>query len=483
MPVAIEPSRPTRIRYGVLAFACTLSMITYLDRVCMGSAAKWIIHDLGLKSEADLKWVFAAFGFAYALFEVPSGWLGDVFGPRIVLVRIVLWWSLFTATTGLVGLPVGGYVLGGVGTLMVVRFLFGMGEAGAYPNITRALHNWFPFHERGSAQGSVWMSGRLMGGLTPLLWAALVEGLGTAAAAATSSKAAVPLWPPLVSWRAAFWLFGLLGLAWAALFFRWFRNRPEEKPEVNPAELALIRSDGTATQAGHAGVPWLRILRSRNLRFLCLMYACQSYGWYFNITYLPIFLETQFGVQKTSLLGAIYKGGPLWMGAAGCLIGGFLTDRFIRRTGNRRLGRKLFGVLGHGLAGLCFLACPFATDVFWMFLFISLAAFCADLTMGSSWAVCQDIGRRYSAIVAGFMNMVGNLGGAIGPLLSGYVLERYLHTSAAGLGLSVDQLSAAQHSAALLAGYRTNFFIFAATFVVGVLCWTQIDSTKPVAEE
>jgi MFS family permease len=465
-----------------LAFACTLSMITYLDRVCMGSAVKWIIQDLGLSSEADLKWVFAAFGFAYALFEVPSGWLGDVFGPRVVLVRIVLWWSLFTALTGLVGMSVGGFVLGGVGTLMVVRFLFGMGEAGAYPNITRSLHNWFPFRQRGQAQGAVWMSGRLMGGLTPLFWAALVEGLGTAAATATGSKAAAIL-PPLLTWRSAFWMFGLVGLTWSVLFFLWFRNRPEEKATVNAAELALIRGGDGAAQAGHARVPWRRILRSRSLWFLCLMYACQSYGWYFNITYLPNFLETQFGVEKTSLLGAIYKGGPLWMGAAGCLVGGFLTDGFIRRTGNRRLGRKLFGVIGHALAGLCFVASPFVHNAFGMFMVLSLSAFCADLTMGSSWAVCQDIGRRYSAIVAGFMNMVGNLGGAIGPLLSGYVLDYYLHSTAAGLHVAVNQLSPAVRSAALMDGYRTNFWIFAGTFVVGVICWTQIDSTQPVAEE
>jgi MFS family permease len=478
----LPAARASRVRYGVLAFACTLSMITYLDRVCMGSAVKWIIQDLHLHSEADLKWVFAAFGFAYALFEVPSGWLGDVFGPRLVLVRIVLWWSLFTALTGMVGLPVGGWVLGGVGTLMAVRFLFGMGEAGAYPNITRSLHNWFPYRHRGAAQGAVWMSGRLMGGVTPLLWAALVEGLGTAAAT-VSHVPAVVLLPPLLTWRSAFWLFGLIGLTWSVLFFAWFRNRPEEKPAVNAAELALIREGGGVTEAAHSRVPWLRILRSRSLWFLCLMYACQSYGWYFNITYLPIFLETQFGVEKTSLLGAIYKGGPLWMGAIGCLVGGFLTDWFIRRTGNRRLGRKLFGVAGHALAGLCFVACPFAHNVFWMFLAISLSAFCADLTMGSSWAVCQDIGRRYAAIVAGFMNMVGNLGGAIGPLLSGYVLDRYLHTAAAGLGVAVEQLPAAVRSAALMEGYRANFWIFAGTFVIGVICWLQIDSTKPVAEE
>src|SRR5512143_2951370 len=179
----IEPcalQTPTRIRYGVLGLACALSMITYLDRACMGCSAKAFVGDLHLSSVADLNWVFAAFTLAYALCEIPSGWLGDVFGPRRVLIRIVLWWSAFTALTGLVGMSVGGRVFGSfqlgavaispLAVLIVVRFLFGMGEAGAYPNITRALHNWMPMAERGFAQGAVWMSGRLMGGVTPMIW-------------------------------------------------------------------------------------------------------------------------------------------------------------------------------------------------------------------------------------------------------------------------------------------------------------------------
>src|SRR5262245_1866228 len=157
---------PTRVRYGVLGFACALSMITYLDRVAMGAAAEPIVKALGLHSVADLKWAFTAFAFAYAAFEVPSGWLGDVFGPRRTLIRIVLCWSVLTAATGLVWKE-GVWFLSGFWLLVVIRFLFGIGEAGAYPNITRALHNWFPATERASGQGAVWMSGRLMGGLTP----------------------------------------------------------------------------------------------------------------------------------------------------------------------------------------------------------------------------------------------------------------------------------------------------------------------------
>jgi MFS transporter, ACS family, glucarate transporter len=473
-PPTLEQS--THVRYGVLAFACSLSMITYLDRVCFGSAVSYIVADLGLRSEADLKWAITAFAFAYAVFEVPSGWLGDVYGPRNTLIRIVLWWSLFTATTGLVGLHVGGVVLGGVGVLAVVRFLFGMGEAGAYPNITRALHNWLPLSERGLGQGAVWMAGRLMGGLTPLVWALLIEGVRQADGSGHHVA-------PLLTWRSAFWMFGVVGTLWCLAFALWFRNCPEEKAAVNAAELDLIRAGRTDREAVHSGVPWLRLLRSGNLWALCLMYFCASYGWYFNITYLPTFLEQQYTVDKSSLVGALYKGGPLWMGAVACLAGGWLSDRFIRRTGNRRWGRRLFGVLGHGLCGLCYLGCLVAPDAFTFFLAISLAAFCNDLIMGPAWATCQDIGRRYAAIVAGCMNTVGNLGGAAAGWATGVLLERSLDAYAATQGVAVEHLTAAQKTAGLLHGYHLNFVSYAAVYAVAVVLWLRIDATKPVAPD
>jgi MFS family permease len=466
----------------VLGFAAALSMITYLDRVCFSTAQDKFIKDLGLTSEANLGWVFAAFTIAYSIFEVPSGWLGDVFGPKKVLMRIVLWWSAFTAITGLIGLHVGKYVLGSMGWLIVVRFLFGMGEAGAYPNVTRTLHNWFPFRERGFAQGVVWMTARLMGGLTAMVWMLLVEGVHVPEWLSAGGQAwTIPSLLP--HWRAAFWLFGAIGVAWCLWFALWFRDRPEQKPSVNAAELALIRESAAESQAGHARIPWLKILRSRNLWLLCLMYACQSYGWYFYITYLPRFLQEQHGVGPKSFLGAIYKGGPLWMGAIGCLVGGFLTDWFIRRTGNRRLGRRLFGAIGHACCGLCFLLCTRASTAFWFFVAVSMAGFSADLTMGSSWALCQDIGRRHAAIVAGFMNMIGNAGGALAIVVTAGILNLTLTAHANGLGVPATELSDAAKAVGLLPGYKINFLIYAAVHVIGVLCWLNVDSTKPVAQD
>jgi len=474
--------RPTRVRFGVLGFACALSMVTYLDRVCVASAAPHIVKALGLNAVEDLSLAFTAFAFAYATFEIPTGWLGDVFGPRTTLIRIVLWWSLFTAVTGFVGMTLPGGIVLGLTALVVIRFLFGIGEAGAYPNITRALHNWFPFQERGVAQGAVWFAGRLMGGLTPLVLLVLIEGLPRTMIDPGAASADF-LVTPILDWRQAFWAFGAIGTVWCLLFALWFRNRPEEKATVNAAELALIGEHKHAEAGAHGGVPWRKLITSRNLWALCLMYFCASYGWYFNITYLPSFLEEQYGVEKTSLVGALYKGGPLWVGAMACLTGGFLTDRFIRRTGNRKWGRRLFGLFGHGLCGLCYLACLFAPSVFWFFAAISMAAFFNDMTMGSAWATCQDIGRRYAAIVAGCMNTVGNLGGAAAGSLTGLILKMALASPVAAGGLNPEKLTGAEKAAGHVLGYQINFVTFAAVYAVAVVLWLWIDPTRPVAPD
>ncbi len=459
----------TGIRYRVLAFLCLLSMITYLDRVAMGAAAPAIASALfgpGTGVEV-LKWAFTAFTFAYATFEVPSGWLGDVFGPKRTLIRIVLWWSAFTALTGLTAWEItnGWHVFGtgtvALGWLIAIRFLFGVGEAGAYPNITRALHNWMPFSERGQAQGAVWFSGRLMGGLTPLLWVVLVEWLlGRGLGLHEDS-----------SWRVAFWIFGGIGVLWCVAFALWFRDRPEEHPGVSPGELERIRFGRLEEETAHSGVPWLRLLTDRNLWALCLMYFCAAFGWYFHITYLPGFLERHYGVARESLLGGLFKGGPLIFGALGCIIGGWLTDRWIRRTGDRKWGRRRFGILGHLLCAACFPLCIVAPWAWLFALCISLAAFWNDITMGPSWAVCQDIGKRYAAIVAGCMNTIGNLGGAAANLVTGTVVQW------------AKSYYATTHSelAAERIGYDLNFGLFALVYLTAAGLWFFIDATRPVA--
>ena len=484
--------RPTRVRYGVLGFAGALAMITYLDRVCFGTVAPLVQSEFRL-SESQLGLLFAAFALAYSAFEVPSGWLGDVFGPRRTLIRIVLWWSVFTALTGAIH-PTPWWPGLGFLALLAVRFLFGLGEAGAFPNIARAFHNWFPLEERGSAQGAVWMAGRLAGGLTPLVVLVLLYrtptvdpevGLPTLAAGAVGLPASPGGQGPYLAaavlkgaehdhWRHAFWVFGALGVAWCVAFAWWFRDRPEQHAGVGPAELAWIRHGRRGPDSakkrdesgGHGGVPWRRILTSGNLWVLCLQYFCGAYGWYFNITYLPKYLDETYRVNRFNddygiVWTSLMAGAPLLLGSLACLVGGLLTDQFIRRTGDRKWGRRLFGVAGHGTCAACYFLALFAPSAGLFVLAVALAAFFNDLTMGSAWASCLDIGGKYSGIVSGCMNTVGNLGGAVAGTVTGWVVDSF------GRGR----------------GWQVNFASFAAVYVVAALLWLRFDASRPVVAE
>jgi ACS family glucarate transporter-like MFS transporter len=452
--------QPTRVRYGVLGFACSLSMITYLDRVCIGTVAPLIQSEFKL-SDTQKGLLFTAFALAYAAFEIPSGWLGDVFGPRKTLIRIVLWWSVFTALTGLI-FPSQTWPQLAFLCLLAVRFLFGMGEAGCYPNISRAFHNWFPFGERGFAQGAVWMAGRFAGGITPLVVLAMIfeseQGSET------------------TYWRHTFWIFGSLGLVWCVLFWWWFRDRPEQKDGVNEAELALIRH-GETHEAAHAGVPWARLLTNANLWALCMMYFCAAYGWYLNITYLPGYLTEMYGLEKGAKWSAefwqfsLMSGAPLLFGCVACLCGGMLTDAFIRRTGNRKWGRRLFGVVGHSTCAFCYFLSIFARNPWLFVLAVAMASFCNDLTMGSAWASCLDIGKKYSGIVAGCMNTVGNLGGAAAGFLTGWILDM------------ARTMSGERAGTPNYVGWRINLCIFGAVYVVATFLWFRFDATKPVVPD
>jgi MFS family permease len=444
-------------------------MITYLDRACISLAAPLIATDLGLDVTYLQKWAFTAFAIAYAIFEIPTGWLGDVWGPRRTLLRIVLWWSICTALTGVVGLQFGSYFIAGLGTLIVLRFSFGMGEAGAYPNIARALHNWFPNTQTATAQGWVWMSGRLMAGITPMIWAVLVVGT---------------TWTPaFVTWRSAFALFGLIGIAWCVIFARFFRDHPHQHPKVNDAERKAIEQGQTSQhEASRSALPIRSFLRSRNLWLLCMMYFCMVYGWYFSMTYYPAHLQQRFPQESQSFLDSVYQGGPLWMGAIACLTGGWAVDRLILRSGDRKGTRRLVGIIAESLGALCWLAAIFAPSAFWFFLAVSLAATCNDLTLASAWAACQDIGQRYTAVTAACMNTVGTLGAVAAGWLTGTIVEGTLSAQAATVGIAVKELAEIDRHSALVSGYDYSMLTFAGAYLISAVCWRFIDSTKPIVE-
>ncbi len=314
---------PTRARFGVIYFGIALAVIQYIDRVCISWAMPDIRTSLGISGpEHDhaVGYVFSAFTLAYALFEIPTGWLGDRFGPRKTLVRVVLWWSLFTAATGWVS---------GLTALIAVRFLFGAGEAGCFPNLTRAFSMWLPPAEKSRAQSILWLCARWGGAITPVLVWAVLE---------------------LASWRTTFQIFAALGLVWAFFFARWFRDEPKDHPSVNAAEQALLA--GNPPVARHDHVPWRIFLSSRTTWLLWAQYFLFSYCWYFYITWLSKFLKDEYGASHSKIALAVLAGIPLLGGGFGNMIAGALMPHLARWTGSLKTARQGLAFVGFGLAGL-----------------------------------------------------------------------------------------------------------------------------------
>ena len=375
----------TRSRYTLLYFACALSLITYIDRVCIASAAPSIRAELGLTT-VQMGWIFSAFTFAYAAFEIPSGWMGDVFGPRKTLVRIVLWWSAFTAASGLAWNFV---------SLLVARFLFGMGEAGAYPNISRTFSRWFPVSERGAAHGAVFMSSRIGAAAAPPLVVLIIAFAG---------------------WRASFWIFGALGVVWSIFWWRWFRDDPATHPSVSASELSIITAG--VQRSADVRIHW-RDLIDANLIRICLMYFCIGYGLYFYLTWLPTYFKEARGFSTEQ--AAWLASAVLLTGGIATIVGGWVTDSLTRRYG-LKVGRSI-GAVAMPVSGLFILAAALVGDPVVAAVLMAVAAGSAELCLSPSWALCHDVGGEAAGTVTGAMNTLGNLGGAISPIVVGYSVQ------------------------------------------------------------
>lgn len=360
----------------MLGWLCSFAAVTYIGRIGIIQVEAPIQSDLHL-TPIELGYAFAAFSLAYALVEIPSGWLGDKIGPRKVLIRIALFWIAFTALTGFAW---------GMVSLVVFRFFFGTGEAGAFPNIGRASREWFPFRERGFAQGMVWLSARWGGAVAPLVMLVLAYPFG---------------------WRGGFVLMGLIGAVWLWGFRGRYKDTPKDDPAVNAAELALI-AEGRSESAAPPPLSWSTMLRSPTLWSLSLMYFCSNAGWSFFASWITPYLRS--GLHFSGVKLGIASGGPLFVGGIACLLGGFFTDRQVRIWG-RRWGRTLQGFVGYGLAGVFMLAgvSLSAHHPLYAFATLCLSSFVKDFGIASSWAVTIDVGQRYSGTVGGFMNTVGNL--------------------------------------------------------------------------
>lgn len=424
---------PTRARYVVLVFAVTLAIITYIDRVCISQAAPDIRREFGFGPK-EMGWVFSAFTLAYALFEVPGGWLGDRFGPRNILMKVVVLWSFFTAATGWAW---------NLASMIVCRFLFGAGEAGCFPNITKIFTIWLPASERMRAQGILWLSARWGGAFTPILVALVLS---------------------VMSWRWAFGLFGLLGIVWAVCFFRWFRDNPRTHPSVNAAELALM--DGADQNApGHGDVPWGKLLASGTVWLLWLQYFCMSYGWYFYITWLPTYLREARGVDLAK--GALLAGLPLFFGGIGSFAGGWITQRLSEAWNNTARARRVVSCTGlMSAAAMLAISTRMEGPVFAM-IALGLASLSNDLAMASGWGACMDVGGRHAGSLSGSMNMMGNLGGAVGPVVVGYILES---------GRKAADAPPSPES------WTLAFLLAAGVYAVGALAWLFIDPVTPLEQ-
>ena len=439
---------PSHTRYYVIVFAVVLAVIQYIDRVAISLVEGDIRLDLGM-TQKDMGWVFGAFTLAYALFEIPTGYLGDRIGARKVLIRVVLWWSFFTSATG---------VAFNFVTLVVVRFLFGVGEAGCFPNIARAFSRWLPTYERVRAQSVLWMSARWGGAITPLLLAVLLQQL-------SQHRVALGL-GALATWRVAFMLFGLLGVFWCLAFYRWFRDSPADHPKVNAAELALM-PPVVAGQSDHPHVPWGVLFSRGSMLLLFTQYFTLSYSWYFFITWFPNYLKNVHHYDLKAQ-GAILAGLPLFLGGFGALFAGYITPAVTRMFGgNIARTRSALGFVGQATAGACLVAATFLETPIMAVAAIAIASFFNDMTMPGAWTACMDIGGKFTGTVSGAMNMMGNLGGFVSPIVIGYILD--WTKDPAGNATSV--------------GFNLAFYVTAALYLVGAICWLFIDSTTPLPQD
>ncbi len=429
-----EPGRglaaPTRVRYLVLAAACGLAVLTYVQRLGFSNGLPEIKQSLGL-NDTQASDLASAFLLAYGIFQVPGGLFGDRLGGRHFLTLLVLGWSLLTGcVAGAALLPAGGWLP--FAFLFAARFLFGMFQAGGFPALARVLADWMPTRQRGMAQGMVWTFSRLGGFLAPFLFLALYRAAGD-------------------RWAPPFWFLAALGAGWCAVFWPWFRNRPEQMSGVNAAECALISAGRAAP--GHPGpVPWARFLTSRNVWALCLMYGFLGFSGNFITGLLPVYLKGHR--QLPDEARAWVAGLPLAFGVVSCLLGGALSDWLIARTGSRAWGRRLVGCVSLALAGLTTLSIPWAHEVSLLALAFSAWFFFNDATMGPAWAACADVGERYAGTLSGAMNMVGAFAGAAGMRFAGSLFDR--------------------------GGDEMVFVVFAGSYVLAALCWLAVDVSRPL---
>jgi MFS transporter, ACS family, glucarate transporter len=412
------------VRYQLIGLTFALSMLLYVDRVAISTARGPITSELGL-SDTQFGWVLSAFALGYALFQTPGGLIADRFGARLALTSVVTLWSVFTALTGMARTFV---------TLLVYRFLFGAGEAGAYPTCARAFYNWLPVAERGLAQGINFSGARLGAAFALPAIAWLVSTAG---------------------WRLAFFALGAIGFVYAGIWWWWFRDSPEEHGSVTVGERSLIASSRPAGATAPSASPlrFATIVGSANVWIAMGQYFASNFTFFFCLTWLFPFLQRTYGLQATQ--AGLLSSAPLVGGAVGNWVGGALVDMLYRR-GHLRISRQLPAVTGFLLAAAGLLGSLAADDMYPKVACLTLAVFGADMTLPPSWAFCIDIGRSHAGTVSGTMNMAGNIGSFVTSLAFPYLL--------------------------IWTGSPSPFFVVGATLNAGAaLLWIAARPDRPIA--
>jgi MFS transporter, ACS family, glucarate transporter len=408
-----------KYQHRVLGMLSLLSIITYVDRVCIAVAGPRMQDSLDISPQA-WGWVTSVFFLSYSAFEIPTGALGDRIGARRVLTRIVLWWSAFTSLTG----AVTNYFV-----LLLVRFCFGMGEAGAYPNASIVISRWIPAANRARAWGVVWMTSQIGAAISPLLVVPIQARYG---------------------WQASFYVFGFLGILWAVAWYAWFRDSPAEKPGVSPDERREI---GTEPPAPH-GMPWGQALGSGTFWRIAAIGACYVYAIAFFQSWLQTYLVRAHGYTEAAL---VLSSLPYVVGGCANAFGGVASDWLVRRFGLTR-GRRTLGVIGLGCAAVFMAATIAATNGTWALIFLSLAYAGILLQQPNLCAVCLDTGRKHAGAVFGFMNTAANIASAVSSVVFGYLV-------------------------AYFGNYNAPFVPMVATLCLGTWLWLRLDPADELFAE
>jgi MFS transporter, ACS family, glucarate transporter len=427
-PVPMKTSRPTHVRHVVLGLTVAAYMITYMDRQILAVARPVISKELGI-SLLMMGNITFAFRMAYALFQIPGGWLGDRFGARRALTAVVTWWSVFTALTGMAWNAV---------SMITIQTFFGMGEAGAFPIATRSLSRWMRPTDRGFAQGVTHAGSRLGSALTPLVLAGFtLFGLKWSGII------------PMYGWRVAFYAYGVVGLTWAIVWYAYYRNTPEEHAGTNDAERELI---GTARKR-NTEVPWRKILSQGNIWVLSVMYFCYNFNLNVYQDWFPTYLHDARGLTLAKM--GFYASLPLLAGTLGDIAGGWFSDHVLKKMGNVNISRRWVAIAGFIVSGAATIPAIFTHDPKLSVAFYSLAFFALEWTVGISWAVPLDVGGDFAGSVSAVMNTLGNLGGALSALV---VTNLVSHLD-----------------------WHAPFLLTSVLCVIAAVLWLNIDASKRIA--